>query len=296
MAEVSETPESENWAADWSAIHLTAKEKDSFEDVIANLYDWIALSDESCYLEAKKQCDSLAPGVTEDRATCFYSAVLRYIIVELVMCCEPDEQSNVNEKLKKLAFFVEDITTDKRKLGVEQINQEILDICKDEDVYPLLAGDNDSQNDSKLGLSLFANFHCFAMKMYRKKLLTHVAPAFRALDAYFGETQNRNDEVFYAVTQWLTYAPHDIYNFDEDVPENWESWYFEICKRTAQYSRNEGDKEAMRLYICGRTSEKGMEDMSQKLRDFNKLARESAQGIGRLQGNTDVANMEDRQS
>jgi hypothetical protein len=57
--EPSEAPEESHWTTEWSAQSLTEEEMDAFEDVIADLYDWIVLSVDSCYAAVKRHCSSL---------------------------------------------------------------------------------------------------------------------------------------------------------------------------------------------------------------------------------------------
>jgi hypothetical protein len=54
-------PEEPHWATEWSSQRLTAEEKDVFEDVIADLYDWIALSIDSCSATVQDHCRALPP-------------------------------------------------------------------------------------------------------------------------------------------------------------------------------------------------------------------------------------------
>jgi hypothetical protein len=53
-----------DWATDWSSQELTAPEKNDFENVIADLYDWIAQSDDSCEAGAKHQVENPPRTVT----------------------------------------------------------------------------------------------------------------------------------------------------------------------------------------------------------------------------------------
>jgi hypothetical protein len=119
---------------------------------------------------------------------------------------------------------------------------------------------------------MFRNFHDFAIRLYRKRLITVTQPAQKAINAYFGESQTCNDETFSAVTQWFTYAYAALYSCDVEYKSHWREWYKGICKRTAQYGKEDG-LYSMKLNISGRTAQKGMETVDKNLIAFDQAIR-----------------------
>jgi hypothetical protein len=56
--------------------------------------------------------------------------MIRYILVELVICCESDEKSTANEKMKKLVNFLNYLVDGARVVDVELIDQEFVNVCQ----------------------------------------------------------------------------------------------------------------------------------------------------------------------
>lgn len=69
-------PEESHWATEWSSRRLTAEEKNVFEDLIADLYDWVALSVDSCYAAVQEHCRSLPPVIQKGSTSSYLSNLL----------------------------------------------------------------------------------------------------------------------------------------------------------------------------------------------------------------------------
>ncbi|KAK9791658.1 hypothetical protein SCARD494_07447 [Seiridium cardinale] len=267
------TVEESHWTTDWSARELTPAECNDFENTIADLYDWVALSVDACEAVVKRQLNTPPSSVTQERRRAYFAAILRYIVVELVMCSEDDENGTVQAKLKKLVGLISYLVSDIRAVDVEFINQELESIYKSDEAYPSLIGHGASKDTIEQELATFNQLHDFSIKLYTKKLLSSLVPITKAFDAYFGAQPIREAVTFYVVTRWLTCAHGDIYQASSEFQIRWPSWYSLICQQTAEYGK-EQDRESMRLAISGRAAQKRMEVEDEKLAAFDKAIRQ----------------------
>ncbi|KAI1866691.1 uncharacterized protein JN550_007544 [Neoarthrinium moseri] len=251
-----------HWTTDWSARSLTPEEKDDFENLIADLYDWVVLSVDSCYDAVRENSATHPPSV--DRVQLYYSAVLRYMLVELVMLCEDDEKTTVDEKMKKILDLVQYMVHKARVIDIEHLDREVEGVFLDREAYPSLKQEDLGSPEVQQDVLMTANLHDFAVRLYNKKLLTTLVPASTAIEAYFGPTPVRNSDTFLAATRWLTCAHDKIYHYDDQYKALWSSWYSVIQQESTRY-RSQNGKEALRLGISGRTAQKVMETMDSSL-------------------------------
>ncbi|KAI0120980.1 hypothetical protein BJ170DRAFT_645821 [Xylariales sp. AK1849] len=270
--------EESHWTTDWSARGLTAEERDHFEDIVADLYDWLALSIDSCFAAVKQHCVSLPSGIQGERHRDYYAAIIEYTLVELVMCCEADEKYTISGKLNKLVDFIICLVDEIQVIDVKLIDKVFHDVCEDGDAYPHLTADEAPETS---GILMFKNFHEFAIRLYRGKYLRSMLPAKKVIEATFGLEPIRNVESFFAATQWLTYAQKDVYDSNPDCNTHWSAWYKELCERTAEYGKVK-DTEARRLSISGRTAQKGMETMDANLLAFDQAIRQGIEESERI--------------
>ncbi|KAH6652503.1 hypothetical protein BKA67DRAFT_677538 [Truncatella angustata] len=279
--------ENARWTTDWSAQKLHPSELHDFEDLVADLYNWVALSrpyeaevkhglvQHSQTMTRGRKCQTILSRLklkSADRLQTYHAAILRYIIVELVMCCENNEGGTIGSKLKRLVDLIGYLVNEVHAISVELIDQEVDAICLNDEAYPRLVGDP-TPDSTRREMSAFGNFHDFTIMLYTRKFLESLMPAAKAFDAYFGPLPVQEDVTFYAVTGWLTRAHEDIYQASSEFQAQWPVWYKLVSEKTAIYGRNK-DQHSMRLAISGRAAQKRMEMSDLRLAAFDRAIRE----------------------
>lgn len=216
------------------------------------------------------------------RQPIYCGAIVSYVIVELVMLCQPTDEDTIASKLHKLVDLLDYLVNERQVFDVQVIDQEVEIICKgnntfrsqllrdltyivDKEACPEL-----SEGSSTLGddLNIFQNLQTFASKLYARNLLTNLAPAALALDVYFGPTPMRRAETFLVVTDWLIRANKELHRDNEVFDAKWPEWYGIICLYTAEYGRNR-DKASVRLSTSGRAAARRMEDVHPELAELH---------------------------